>query len=162
MRAFRLSRLLRLREEESELAKQNWRLAERSARSAADVATHARELLRSARFDLGRTFEAAGDNLAAAGVLTAHEAIDALVARVLAADDRARAARAQADEKRALHEEQERRVSALRTLEDRHKREERRRLRRREERALDEALVSRRRTSGPSSAESSERRGEKR
>ena len=155
MRPFRLARLLRLRDEESELAKQNWRIAERAARAATDAVTCASRELGTARLDLGRSFESGDGVIAAAGVLSAHEVIDALVARVNAATERALASREAANEKQAIYEEVQRRVKALRTLEERHQTEERRRLRRRDERALDEAIAARRLASGQASPETS-------
>ena len=142
MRPFRLARLLRLRDEEAEVAKQDWAIAERAAHAASEAVSVARENLGTARLDLGRSFESGDGALQAAGVLSAHEVIDALVDGVHAAQERALAARAEADEKQSAFQEQQRRVKALEILEGRHRTGERRRLRRREERALDEALNS--------------------
>jgi flagellar biosynthesis chaperone FliJ len=141
--AFRLARLLALREDQEKADKIRWALAEREARGAAEHREAGRQHIRDARAELARSHEFVGDqpSQATQSTLSAYQILDGLNERAIADDEALEAARALAAEARQPYDVRRREVEALKRLEHRWA-TERRRQRRRKENRESEAYIN--------------------
>ncbi len=115
--AFRLQRLARVRAIEEQIARENWALAERAARTAEERAERALSDVHEARAALRAELDSG--RIVAAELMQRQSLADALVARRVLLLQRARAARAQAEVERALWLAQKRKLDGLGRLEQR-------------------------------------------
>lgn len=138
MSEFRLARLLKLRQDQSDTAKQHWATAQSAALASQNAleAAHAR-LSAAHREIMDDTSKTTGAH-AAARAEGAHAALDALDEAIAHRMRELEVARSIAAERRADYEKALQAVEALKRLETRWERERKARLRRREARALDE------------------------
>ena len=141
MSGFRLARLLKLREDQADAAKQRWAVAQRAVveASAALEAAHAR--LHAGRVSLAAAMDGRHEEGSIGRILGAHQALDSLEAAIAAHRQELDRARELADERRREHEEAARSVKALSRLEDRWERERTARRRRADARIQDEFVA---------------------
>ena len=136
MSAFRLARLLSLREDQAKAERVRWATAERAAAEAALQVQSSRERALEASEELAVSLvdrPASGGN-AMAATIQAYDALDALAERVGRDSAALAEARRIAKDARVPYDERRRQVEALRRLEERWNKEQRRSRRRRENR----------------------------
>ena len=141
MSGFRLARLLKLREDQADAARQRWAVAQRMVieASAAMEAAHAR--LDAGRASLAAAMNGRHEEGSIGRILGAHQTLDSLEAALAARRQALARAQEFADERRHEHDEAARSVKALARLEDRWKRERRARRRRADARIQDEFVA---------------------
>ena len=141
MSGFRLARLLKLREDQADAAKQRWAVAQRAVieASAAVEAAHAR--LHAGRVSLAAAMDGRHEGGSIGRVLGAHQALDSLEAAIAGHRQGLDRARDLADERRREYDQAARSVKALSRLEDRWKRERTARRRRADARIQDEFVA---------------------
>ena len=141
MNGFRLARLLKLREDQADAARQRWAVAQRAVieASAALDAAHAR--LDAGRASLSASMSGRHEGGRIGQILGAHQALDSLEAAITAHHQHLGEARKIADERRREHDEAARSVKALSRLEDRWKRERAASRRRADARIQDEFVA---------------------
>lgn len=148
MSGFRLARLLKLREDQAEGAKQHWAVAQRDVVEASAAIDAARARLTAARADLASSMDGRHESGHIGRVLGAHQALDSLEAAIEAHHQELHRRQAIAAERRRDYEEAARNVKALSRLEDRWKRERTARRRRADARTQDEFVARQARDAG--------------
>lgn len=138
MSEFRLARLLKLRQDQSDAAKQQWALAQSAALASQNAVEAARARLEEARRELADGATKTTGARAAARAEGAHATLDALDNAIGQRMRESEVAGSIAAERRAEYQEAVRAVEALERLETRWNEERRARQRRKEARALDE------------------------
>lgn len=150
MTAFRLARLLALRENQERAEQIRWAQAQRAVVEASELREAGRARIRSAYANIASSHEqlegAHGDprsGHAFKATLAAYETLDALHERGRKDDESLAETRSAAQEARVPYDEKRQEVEALRRLEMRFKREKRRKKRRRENREREEFINGR-------------------
>ena len=143
MTAFRLARLLALREDQEKAEKIRWAQAQREARNAAERRDAGRQRIQDARTELAQSHETSNSDLPTGpqATLSAYQVLDSLNDGAIADDEALKEARARALEARQPYDVRRREVEALKRLEHRWE-NERRRQRRRKENRESEAFIN--------------------
>lgn len=167
MSAFRLARLLALRENQEKAEQILWAQAQRAVVEAADLRDAGRARIRAAYGNIARSHEQldgaptdARSGHAFKATLAAYETLDALHKRGHEDDESLVEARSAAHEARVPYDERRQEVEALRRLEARFKRAERRKKRRRENREREEFINARYGSSAPAAPQTSQAQGQ--
>ncbi len=141
MSGFRLARLLKLREDQTDAAKQRWAVAQRAVLEGAAAVEAARARLDAGHASLAASVSGRHEDGSIGQILGAHRALDSLGAAITALQQDLVQARERAEQRRLEHEEAARSVEALSRLEGRWKRERSARRRRADARTRDEFIV---------------------
>ena len=141
MSGFGLARLLKLRENQADAAKQRWAMAQRAVLEASAAVETARARLDAGRASLAASVSGRHQNGRIGRIFSAHQALDSLEAAIAAHQLELSRAREIAKERRREQDEAARNVKALSLLEDRWKRERAARRRRADARIQDEFIA---------------------
>lgn len=141
MSGFRLARLLKLREDQADAAKQRWAVAQRAVVEATAAVEAARARLDAGRASLAASMGGRHEGGGIGSILGAHRALDSLEAAIAAHREELARAQGHADERRREYDQAARSVKALSRLEDRWKRERTARRRRADARIQDEFVA---------------------